>query len=212
MGFSDAWSGGTTPTHQADRLCQLMDHWEIDSAHIAGSDMGGQPGLVFAGRYPHRVRRLIVMNSLTHGDAQTSWEIRILREFGWNRAILRRFPALVFRRAERTFLPKGRRLPPDLRADLWESFRRAEVRRYLVRLCAGYQGTLARLPETYRRIACPTLALWGGADRHFPPIHADRLCADIPGAQKVILPAAEHWMMWYRAEEVARHVDRFLSE
>ena len=212
MGYSDTWSGGTTPAHQADRLRVLLDHWQIDRAHIAGSDMGGQPALVFAARYPHRVGRLVVMNSLTHGDAETSWEIRILRKFGWNRVILRRLPALVFRRAEHTFLPKSARLPPELRADLWQSFRRTEVRRFLVRLCAGCQGTLARLPETYRQVTCPTLALWGGADRHFPPAHAERLCADIPTAQKVILPDAEHWMMWYRAGEVARQIDRFLKE
>src|SRR5207253_909928 len=124
MGQSDAWTGGTTPGHQAERLCKLLDWWGIERAHIAGADMGGQPALVFAARYPTRIGRLIVMNSLTHGDAETSWEIRVLRKFGWNRLILRRFPALVFRPAERTFLPAGTRLAPELRSDLWESFRR----------------------------------------------------------------------------------------
>lgn len=211
LGFSDAWSGGTTPGHQAERLLALLDHWQIARAHIIGSDMGGQPALVFAARYPDRIRRLIVMNSLTHFDAETSWEIRILRQFGWNRIILRHIPYLVFRRAERTFLPAGTRLPRDLRADFWDSFRREENRRFLVRLCAGYQGTLARLPEIYRKIACPTLALWGGADRHFPPIHAERLCADIAVARMSILTAGEHWMMWDRAEDVASHIRSFLA-
>jgi pimeloyl-ACP methyl ester carboxylesterase len=211
MGQSDPWSGGTTPAHQADRLRDLMDHWKIERTHVAGFDMGGQPALMFAAHYPKRIDRLVVMNSLTHGDAETSWDIRLLRQFGWNRVILRRLPAIVFRRAERTFLPPGTRLAPELRADLWECFQRAEVRNFVVRLCAGYQGTLSRLPEQYRKIACPTLALWGGADCHFPPVHADRLCADVPGAQKIVIPGGHHWMMWHAAEEVAGHVRRFLD-
>ena len=152
------------------------------------------------------------MNSLTHFDAETSWEIRIMRRFGWNRFVLRHLPALVFRRAERTFLAAGKHLPPDLRADFWSSFRREENRRFLVRLCAGYQGTLARLPEAYRKIGCPALALWGGSGRHFPPIHAERLCEDIPGARMTILDGAHHWMMWDRAEETALHIRDFLTE
>jgi len=211
LGYSDAWSGGTTPGHQADRLCKLLDHWQINRAHLCGSDMGGQPALVFATRYPDRIDRLVVMNSLTYGDEKTSWEIGILRKFGWNRVLLRHLPDLVIRRAEHTFLPRGCRLPDDLRSDFWESFSQIKVRKFTVRLCAGYQGTLHRLPDLYREIKCPTLALWGGADKHFPPIHADRLCADIPGAKKEILSDAEHWMMWYRAEEVAQSIDRFLS-
>ena len=61
--------------------------------------------------------------------------------------ILRRLPGTVFRRAERTFLPRGDRLPADLRADLWDAFRRPEVRAFIAKMCAGYQGTLPRLPE-----------------------------------------------------------------
>jgi len=38
-------------------------------------------------------------------------------------------------------------LPEELRHDLWESFRRESVRSFVARMCAGYQGTLPRLPE-----------------------------------------------------------------
>src|SRR5207247_4068854 len=124
---------------------------------------------------------------------------------------LRRLPWLVFRRAEWTFLPRGIRLPRAMRADLWECFRRAEVRRFIIRMCAGYQGTLPRLPALYPRITCPTLILWGERDRHFPPAHAERLHTLIPGSHLEIVPAAEHWMAWYLAAEVARRVCRFLE-
>jgi pimeloyl-ACP methyl ester carboxylesterase len=104
------------------------------------------------------------------------------------------------------------RLPAELERDLWEAFRRPEVRAFIAKMCAGYQGTLGRLPELYARIACPTLVLWAGNDKHFPPTHAKRLHAAIPGSRLEVRPGAEHWMPWYQAEDVARVMGEFLEE
>ena len=50
MGQSDAWPGGATPMHLADRLLSLLDGWHIERADVASLDMGGQPALVFAAK------------------------------------------------------------------------------------------------------------------------------------------------------------------
>ncbi len=212
LGQSDPWPGGATPFHMADRLKTLLDAWGLDRVDLAGLDMGGQPALAFAARHPGRIRRLVVMNSLVWWDEATSWEIRVLRRFGWNRLILRRLPGLVFRRAERTFLPRGVRLAPEVRADFWGAFRCPGVRAFLAKMCAGYQGTLPRLPELYRTISCPTLILWAGRDRHFPTAQAERLHAVIPQSVLQILPDAEHWMPWHAAAAVADRIGPFLAD
>jgi pimeloyl-ACP methyl ester carboxylesterase len=195
----------------AERLLVLMDAWGLDQVALAGLDMGGQPALALAAHHPDRVSRLAIMNSLVQWDEETSWEIRLLRRFGCNRLILRRLPRLVFRRAEGTFLPRGLRLSPELRADFWEAFAKAEVRAFISKMCSGYQGTLQRLSDLYPMITAPTLILWAGRDKHFPIAHAQRLGAAIPGAVVQILPQAEHWMPWYRADEVASSIGAFLS-
>jgi pimeloyl-ACP methyl ester carboxylesterase len=211
MGYSEAWPGGATPFHMADRLLALLDIWGLNRVSLAGFDMGGQAALAFAARYPERASGLVVMNSLVQWDEPTSWEIRLLRKFGWNRLILRRLPGVVFRRAERTFLPRGVRLPPELRSDFWAAFRRPEVRKFVAKMCAGYQGTLPRLPELYRTILARTLVLWGGRDRHFPVVHAQRLQMAIPGSQLDVIADAEHWMPWCSARAVASRLGLFLN-
>jgi pimeloyl-ACP methyl ester carboxylesterase len=211
MGYSAAWQGGTTPFHMAERLHKILDELEIERPSLVGMDMGGQPALVFAASHPERTHRLVVMNSLVLWDENTSWEIQVLRKYGWNRFILRKFPRLVFWRAERTFLPRGRRLPAELRADMWKSFSQSDVRLFIARLCAGYQGTLMQLPEVYQKITCPTLVLWGEQDQHFPPNHAKRLCAAVPGSSLKIIPEAKHWMAWYLADTVAQSIRTFLA-
>ena len=211
MGYSEAWSGGATPFDFARRLRTLMDDWGIARAVIAGHDMGGQPALAFAAEYPDRISRLVVMNSLVIWDEKTSWEIRLLRKFGWNRVLLERLPQAVFFRALRTFLPRGYKISPELRSDLWESFQLPGVRNFVVRMCAGYQGTLPRLKQLYPSIRTPALFLWAECDKHFPVAHANKVAEMVPGAEIEEIPGAGHWMALNHAQEVSARILRFLG-
>lgn len=211
MGRSEAWSGGATPFDIARRLLALMDAWGIDRAAIVGHDMGGQPALALAAGHPERVSHLVVMNSLVIWDERTSWEIDLLRRFGWNRILLERLPRAVYRRALRTFLPRGYKLSDELQRDLWDSFQKPDVRRFVVRMCAGYQGTLKKLAEVYPKIETPSLFLWAGQDKHFPVAHARKLAMLVPGAQLEEIPGAQHWMALYLAADVASRILKFLG-
>ena len=206
MGYSDEWPGGTTPQLMARRLLAILDDLKIDKPVLVGADMGGQPALAFAAAFPERIERLIVMNSLVFGDEKTSWEIRLLRRFGFNRFALRRLPRIVFNRAESTFLSRGFRLPPSIRNDFWTAFRRPGVRRFVSKLCAGYQGTLHQLPALYPQVACPTLILWAEHDRHFPLAQAARLHAIIPSSRLKVAKGGTHWMALERADELADQI------
>jgi abhydrolase domain-containing protein 6 len=212
MGESDGWKGGATPAKMAERLATILDHLGIDRAFIAGIDMGGQPALVFASEHAARTSGVIVMNSLVLGDEATSWEIELLRKFGLNRLILENLPRVVFHRVEKTFFQRGTRLPSEVKADLWNAFRKQEVRSFIVRMCAGYQAALPKLPKVYSRIEVPTLILWGSRDRHFPPVQGERLQRLIAGSEFSVVADGEHWMVWDRAEDVAIRVAAFIAK
>ncbi|NML64328.1 alpha/beta hydrolase [Hymenobacter sp. RP-2-7] len=210
LGDSAAWPGGATPVVLAKHLLALLDAWGLGRVHLLGQDMGGQPALVFAAAYPERVRSLAVLNSLVGGQEATSWEIKWLRRFGVNRLLLRHLPRLVYWRALHTFLPLGRPgLSPALRREMWRTFRQPAVRDYVVRMCAGYEAQLPRLPARYQQVRCPTLIFWAERDKHFPPAQAHFLAAQVPHAQLEILPQATHWMVLARAAEVAERLRAF---
>jgi pimeloyl-ACP methyl ester carboxylesterase len=212
MGFSEPWPGGATPQIKADRLVALLDEWRIEKASMLGLDMGAQPALAFAALHPERISRLIAMNSLVFGDEKTSWEIRWLRKFGFNRFALKYLAALVFWRAEKTFLPRGSRLDRETRDDFWRAFSTVEVRRFVSKMCSGYQGSLGKLPTLYKQISCPTLVLWGEHDKHFPVIQAERLHQCISGSTLEIVPRGTHWMVLDRAEELADRIHQTAIE
>lgn len=206
LGASDEWPGGATPQHLAQRIVAVLDELRLERVTLVGFDMGGQAALACAALHPDRVERLVVSNSLVFGDAPTSWEIRWLRKFRFNRLALRWLPGIIFRRAEQTFLPRGAQLDAALRADFWTTFRRPEVRRFLSKMCAGYQGTLDRLPELYPRIAAPTRVVWSERDAHFPPVIAERLAASVPGARLRVVPGGTHWLPITHAAELADEI------
>jgi pimeloyl-ACP methyl ester carboxylesterase len=210
LGRSDAWPGGATPSHMASNLVAVLDHLNVERVAVVGADMGGQPALVAAARYAARISHVIVTGSLLQWDARTSWEIALLRRFKINQFLLEHCPRVVFRRALSTFLPHGHRLDDGVREDFWESFRRPEVRRFIVRMCAGYQGTLPGLAKEYQRITAPTLAIWGERDAHFPPEHALRLREHVRHAAVKIVADGHHWMPLQLPAEFAAEVRAFL--
>ncbi len=210
MGLSQAWPGGASPFHMTAHLLALLDHWNIERAALIGADMGGQPALVAAARHPDRVSHVVVTGSLLQWDAPTSWEIGWLRRFRINQLAIGALPRIVFSRALRTFLPPSLSIDDDVRKDLWRGFRDKDVRRFIIRMCAGYQGTLPRLQQEYARISVPTLALWGEHDAHFPSVHAVRLREQVPHAVVKIVPGGEHWLPLQMPVEFAHDVRAFL--
>jgi pimeloyl-ACP methyl ester carboxylesterase len=173
--------------------------------------MGGQPAVAFSIRHPERVQSLVVMNSLLQWDEQTSWEIAFLRKYGLNRFALRSLPSTVFNRAVRTSLPRGEQLDSSIRSDMWESFSKPHVRDFIIRMCAGYQGTLPLMAEQVSSIQTPTLLLWAEKDKHFPVEHARRFQLAVPSSKLQIVPNAEHWMPISAPGAVAGHMLDFVG-
>lgn len=194
-------SDGATPYDLARRVVRLLDYWHFERAVIAGHDMGGQAALAAAALAPERVERLVIMNSLVIPDAPTSWEIRLLRRFRINQWLLRHMPRLVFNRAVATSTDAP--LERELRDELWSQFRKRTTREFVVRMCAGYEGTLPRLAASYPSIDVPTLILWAANDRHFPPHHGRILHERMPNSDLYIIDDAEHWMALTHAAEIA---------
>jgi pimeloyl-ACP methyl ester carboxylesterase len=62
-----------------DDLCGLLDHLEIETAHVAGLSMGGSVTLNFGIKYPHRVRSLIVAGAGSGSSDPEAFRDRVNR-------------------------------------------------------------------------------------------------------------------------------------
>lgn len=211
LGYSVPRDGAADPHALADRLRELLDALGIARADLVGADMGAPPALVLAAEHPERVGTVVVLSSLLFGDEPTSFEIRIMRRAGLAATAFALTPGLVYAQCKRTFLPAGETLDPDLDADFRQAFERKSVRAHLGRMCEDYERALPDLPSVYWRIRRPVRLLWAEHSGHFPPSHADRMCALLPEARRVVVPGAHHWMALSKAPEVADRISRFLA-
>lgn len=208
MGYSQEWKGGATPLAMARRLKQIAEHFNIDKAAILAQDMGGQAGLVYAAIYPEHVSSITVLNSLLMWNEKTSWEIELLRKFRFNEFVIGYIPYIVFRRATHTFVKDVSFIDNEVKSDLWNAFKKKEVRSYIIRMCAGYNAQLKKLPDYYKQITCPVLLIWAENGKHFSINHAHafkKLCT-----QTVIntIKDSEHWMVLNKEYQIAALIEK----
>lgn len=210
-GGSDPASG-YGPRALARHLVDLLDAWGLDRVGIWAADMGAPPALCLAALHPERVAGIAVGNSLLFDDAPTSVQIRIMRRAGLAAMAFAATPRTVYQQCKQTFLPADVALPDVLDAELWQHFRRSEVRRTLARMCRAYDRELPRLPELYAQISCPVRTIWGADEHHFDREHGLRLAQLLPQAEHIDLPGAPHWMAWTHTDALHAQLRPFFGD
>jgi pimeloyl-ACP methyl ester carboxylesterase len=194
LGRSSPVQGGATPFHLGRQFIDVLDALEVEQATPVGFDMGAHAVVAAAHAAPERVSRLVLTNFLAFGTIETSWEISLMRRLGLNRLFIGRLPRVVFLRAERTFAAD--KLTDDVREDLWSTFREPSVRRRLVKMCTGYQASLARVAALYPSLTMLVDVVWADSDPHFPLAQAHELVAQFPTISLTVMEATSHWFMW----------------
>jgi len=187
---SPRWTAPVSIPQLAADAAALLDHLDVDSAHVHGLSMGGMVAQEMAIRFPDRVRGLVLGGSSPGGPrgGLRLAELRLLvRE-----VLAGRHADVRAKVAEGVlFSPRFRREHPEVvDATLRGIARhRSDAAGILSHLAAGlYHETWSRLP----RIAAPTLVVHGGADSLVPLRSAELLAARIPDAELAVVPGVGH--------------------
>ena len=212
QGYSDRWPGPAHPEERAEQLATLMDHWDLPSAHLVATDMGGHPALSLAATSPQRVQSLTIMNCLLFGDGPTSFRISLMRRSRLASFAFRRAPSAVYAQCKQTFLERGAPWPTELDEDFLRAFRSPAVGRFVADLCTDVEAAFPRLPDHYWKIDQPTMALWAEQEAHFPIRQAERFTTLVDSAHLRVIPGAGHWMAFTRAAAVEEALRGFLLE
>lgn len=197
------WDGNPfSIADMADDLAESLDVLGLSGVHLLGMSMGGSVAMTFAGKYPDRVRSLVLADT-------TAW-------YGADA------PSVWAGRAERAAnTPRADQLPFQL--DRWfsEDFRKsapAEVERvcdiFLRTNSQVHAAASVAMGELDARpllplISAATLVLVGEHDYATPPSMAADLANTIPGARLQGLPDLRHMSLIERpelAEEIRHHI------
>ncbi|MCF3961953.1 alpha/beta fold hydrolase [Streptomyces fuscigenes] len=206
----------TSVAAQADLLEHLLDALGIERVSIVGHDIGGAIGLRFSLARPDRVRRLMLIDTVSFDSWPSSTWRKIAEENEENQddgASMSQdaFDALLTRQLRMTVADKGLMDGEVLRAYLEPhrsalgrvSFFAHQVRHYDSKYTQEISAELARL-------TLPVRILWGEQDEWQPLRYAKRLRDAIPHADLVVVPEAGHFLMEDAPERVAHEIGELL--
>ncbi|MFC9855148.1 alpha/beta fold hydrolase [Streptomyces prasinus] len=204
----------TSVAAQTDLLGHLLDALCIDRATIVAHDIGGAIGQRFAVAHPERVRRLMLIDSVSYDSWPSPTWRRIIDEElddlpGMSQDA---FDALLTRQLGMTVADASHMtgdvlqayLAPHRSAPGRVSFFEHQVRHY----DSKYTEEIG---DALRRLTMPVRILWGEEDRWQPLHYAERLRDDIPGAELVVVPGAGHFLMEDAPGRVVREIRDFLT-
>lgn len=196
----------TMDDHAADLLA-LLDHLEIERAHLAGTSYGAEVGMIFAAEHPERVASLTVIAATAEIEPDLDRAVA-----GWARMALTR-PAELYRSTlPYSYSPAFIEASPDI---LLQGERRLaenppEFFAAFARLVAAFRGL--DLSSRLQRIRCPTLVLAACDDTLKPLACSRRIARGITNAEFLAVPDAGHAVVIEKPWEVNTALLGFLRK
>jgi pimeloyl-ACP methyl ester carboxylesterase len=205
---------------QAARVRGLLSALGVAAAHVVGNDTGGVIAQVFATRWPHCVKSLVLSDCGVHGawpPARAAWAAVAAGVPGGAgaAAALLKVPALARSRSGFGRMVHDARLLTDERlaqyldAVAGSRQRRARLRRFLRALKST---DLAATSQLLGQLEVPTMIVWGAEDAFVSPSWAKSLYDSIPGARRFeLIPFAGASCHEERPDIFARLLDEFFD-
>jgi pimeloyl-ACP methyl ester carboxylesterase len=189
----------------ADRLAAAMNALCLDQADIAGHSHGGAVALMFAARYPERVRSLILFAPANPYSYPADRLVRIFSTF-LGRLIASTAPYLP-KRLQRVGLDRMFGDPARVPAGSLEAYvgdlRVPGTMRHILDIVRNWFADMAKLEAALAQIAeIPTLLLWGDRDRAVDPGSAVELQRILRRSELHIVPGAGHILFEELAEQM----------
>lgn len=204
-GASDDPPETFTITDWAEDLARLLDALALEEAHIVGLSWGGLVAQAFFGRYPSRVRSLVLSDTYAGWKGSLPPDVvakRLTRclsesELASAELVERWVPMEFFTEAVSDEVTSAM-------ADIVSGFHPLGFR--LMARSLAENDTTSLLPT----IRVPTLLLWGEGDQRSPIQVAERFRDAIPNAELQIIPGAGHVSNLEQPDAFTTHVRRFL--
>lgn len=195
----------------ADRVVALFDALGINYAVLVGHELGGGIAQSMAIRFPARVSRLCLINTV----AFDNWPGREVKFVRATMPLTRYLPAAWLLSMFRADLLRGyvagergsHSIEQYVRLFSTEAGRSALI----AHLSALDPGETRAMEPRLKDVVAPTAIVWGAEDSFLSPEIGRRLAAAIPGATLDVIPGVRHFTPEDAPERVATTIAQLLE-
>ncbi|MGL4909416.1 MAG: alpha/beta fold hydrolase [Bacteroidales bacterium] len=206
-GLSGSNPNENSMEQMSDAVHEVCKHLNLNKVLLVGHSMGGYVALAFAKKYEALTAAVCLFHSTPHADSdekrlQRDREIEILRQ-GKKELLAQQSIPLMFAK--------------ENRSNAYEAIADIEMGALL----ADDEGTIACLQGMknredmnafLRQFTKPLLMIFGANDQHISPEVSEKLQADFPQAQCLILENSGHIGFIEEAEKAAESLVAFASK
>ena len=201
FGLSQAIEGD----HGIDDFVNFLDDFAaslgLESFYLTGHSIGGSIAMRYTVKFPHRVKKLVIINGIGMGNDTTAW-IRLLGSSAICRSLGVAIAALmkaIQRALDAVFAPLKFMNPLPLAAVL------------LGAGMAVFRQESAVLVPQLAALMIPTLLVWGARDNIVPVSNAYNAARLIPDCKVHVFEGGGHFVYRQRSKEFTRLMTDFLS-
>ncbi|MDH2235043.1 alpha/beta fold hydrolase [Pigmentiphaga sp. GD03639] len=197
------------PHLNARMVLALLDHLNVEQAHLIGNSMGAHSAVVFALTHPTRVGKLILMGGGTGGAASfTPMPTEGIKLIG----ALYRDPTIEnLKRMMNVFVYDPSALTEELLNIRLNNLRaRPDHLENFVESARVHPQQYPDMGHRLSELHAPTLIIWGRDDRFVPVETGIRLLAGLPNAELHVFSRCGHWAQWEHADAFNRMALDFL--
>ncbi|HLW58538.1 MAG TPA: alpha/beta hydrolase [bacterium] len=192
-------------------LEELLDHLDIDNAHILGMSQGGSVALRFVRTFPARARSLILHGSIPPEGYPLPWTGPDRIPMSEWRSLVKKSGLDAFRRDWSTHpimrVPDDRHDVQVALADMIQAYRGERFLNPAKPSGPIGPATMDDLP----RLTLPTLVVIGETDVPYLQIAARMFAYYLPNAQMAVIPGGGHMINLLEPERYNTTILRFLE-
>ncbi len=213
IGATDVPDKPFTIKTMADDIICLMNHLNIDRAHILGISMGGMIAQEIAINYPERVNKLILVSTYLAGEEMANVTTDMQKILGLGpdfskddanevdiEEFMQQVAALSFNteKYRRIFIPMSQ-----------QYLKRMGVKGFNMQLEAASGCTTI---DRIHTIKSSTLVMVGTGDRIVPPCSSEKIADKIPNAKLVMIEDGSHAMNLEISDRFNKEIINFLAD
>lgn len=196
----------------SDFLNRFTDALGIDHCYLAGNSLGGWMSYEFAYRFPHKVDKLILIDSAGFFFVPPATLIAMgLPLVGWPMSQSPLPRKLVHSMVDSTYA-QPQRLDNSIRNRYYDLMRRPGNRRAGAAVVAFIRNNIGFDTSYLPQISQPTLVMWGKQDGWIPPAHATKFEQQLPDCQRIMYHNCGHLPMEELPQHTAQDCRRFLQQ